>query len=158
MVKKLHRSQNDKILAGVCGGLAEYFGLDSTLVRLFFILIVALGGSGILLYALLWLIMPKTAGGEAIITEERVKEFAGEVKERAEEIKKDWQNKQPEKVPEESKGGRGRVFGWVLLILGIAFLANNFMPYWVVHRLFSFWPRFFIVAGVLLIARTDNKK
>ena len=89
MNKTLHRSQTDKIVAGVCGGLADYFDIDSTIIRLLFILVVALGGSGVFLYLILWLIMPKNFSGQAVLTEERVKEFAGEIKERAQDFKEE---------------------------------------------------------------------
>jgi phage shock protein PspC (stress-responsive transcriptional regulator) len=57
--KKLYRSTTDKMLAGVCGGLAQYFGIDATIVRLIFALLVFFGvGSGIVLYIILALIMP----------------------------------------------------------------------------------------------------
>lgn len=58
MDKKLYRSQTDKMIAGVCGGIAEYFGIDSTLVRLGWILFTFAGGSGILAYIIAWIIMP----------------------------------------------------------------------------------------------------
>ena len=56
--KPLYRSRVDKKIAGVCGGLAVYFNLDSTSVRMIFILLLLVGGSAILLYLLLWLIVP----------------------------------------------------------------------------------------------------
>lgn len=57
--KKLHRSSSDKMIAGVCGGLADYFGVDSTWVRVAFAVSILLPGPQILLYLLLWLIIPK---------------------------------------------------------------------------------------------------
>jgi len=59
MGKKLYRSTNDKMLGGVAGGLAEYFGIDSTLVRVLFIVIVFLGGGGIIAYIILWIVVPQ---------------------------------------------------------------------------------------------------
>jgi phage shock protein C len=56
--KKLYRSQTDKMIAGVCGGIAEYFGIDSTLVRLGWVLFTFAGGSGILAYIIAWIIIP----------------------------------------------------------------------------------------------------
>jgi phage shock protein PspC (stress-responsive transcriptional regulator) len=54
-----HRSGDDRMLAGVCGGIAEQFGLPTTLVRLGFILAALfMGGMGLLLYVALWVIMP----------------------------------------------------------------------------------------------------
>ena len=59
MNKKLQLSATDKKIAGVCGGLAEYFHIDSLIVRAVFVA-VALGGSlGVWIYLLLWLLAPK---------------------------------------------------------------------------------------------------
>jgi len=56
--KKLHRSQTDRMLAGVCGGLAEYISVDSTIVRLLFVIATLLGFSGVLVYIVMWIIVP----------------------------------------------------------------------------------------------------
>ena len=59
--KKLYRSETDKVLAGVCGGLAEYFDIDSVLLRLIWVLIVVMSGifPGVIVYILAILIVPK---------------------------------------------------------------------------------------------------
>lgn len=57
-VKRLARSSTDKKIAGVCGGLAEYFDLDSTLVRVLWLLLVFFGGTGLLAYLILWIALP----------------------------------------------------------------------------------------------------
>ena len=57
--KRLKRSITDKMLAGICGGLAKYFEVDSTLIRLAFAFAVVLAGTGILAYLILWVIVPK---------------------------------------------------------------------------------------------------
>ena len=56
--KKLYKSSTDKKLAGVCGGLAEYFNIDATLVRLGWVVFGLLGGSGLLAYIIAAIIMP----------------------------------------------------------------------------------------------------
>ena len=61
MEKRLHRSLSDRKLAGVCGGIAEYLGWDPTLVRLLWVILTLLGGSGILIYIVLWIVMPDGA-------------------------------------------------------------------------------------------------
>jgi phage shock protein C len=58
MEKRLHRSRDEKMVGGVCGGLAEYFGVDPTIVRLLLVIVTLLGGAGVLLYVVLWVIMP----------------------------------------------------------------------------------------------------
>ena len=55
----LYRSKSDRMIAGVCGGLARRFNISSTWVRLAFVFIVLLGGAGFLLYLILWIIMPE---------------------------------------------------------------------------------------------------
>jgi phage shock protein C len=57
--RKLYRSKTNRQLAGVCGGLAQYFNLDATLVRVLFVLLAVLGGSGLVLYLAMWIIVPK---------------------------------------------------------------------------------------------------
>lgn len=57
-MKKLYKSQTDKKLFGVCGGIAEYFNIDSTWVRLGLILLVCCFGTGILAYIIAAIIMP----------------------------------------------------------------------------------------------------
>ena len=58
MNKRLYRSNESKVIAGVCGGIAEYFNIDATLVRLGWVVFCALGGSGLLAYIIAALIMP----------------------------------------------------------------------------------------------------
>jgi phage shock protein C len=59
--KRLKRSRSETMIAGVCGGLGDYFGVDPTVIRLAFVLLALLGGHGILIYLILWIIMPRQA-------------------------------------------------------------------------------------------------
>lgn len=150
MNKTLHRSHIDKIIAGVCGGLAEYFDVDSTIIRLLFILIVAIGGSGLLVYLALWLIMPKGANQSAVLSEEKVKEFAAEIKDKVSDLKEEFKKEEPEKKEKQDKS-HGGFFGWLLLALGLVFLANNFMPFWMKAHLANFWPLILVFIGLVVI-------
>lgn len=58
MEKKLYKSSKDRKLAGVCGGFAEYFGLDSTLVRIGYLAMILFAGFGILFYIICALVIP----------------------------------------------------------------------------------------------------
>lgn len=58
-MKKLYLSNTDRKLGGVCGGLGEYFDKDPTLFRILFVFISLFFGSGILLYLIMWLIVPR---------------------------------------------------------------------------------------------------
>ena len=66
-MRKLYRSRTDKKIAGVCGGLGEYMGVDATVLRVVFVLLALPGGlPGILLYLILWLVMPESPDGQKI--------------------------------------------------------------------------------------------
>jgi phage shock protein C len=56
--RKLYRSQTQRMLAGVCGGLAEYFNIDATVVRVLFLILAVFGGSGLVLYLVMWIVVP----------------------------------------------------------------------------------------------------
>jgi phage shock protein C len=56
--KRLYRSANDRMIAGVCSGLAQYLAVDPTIVRLIFLLLFFLGGAALPIYLILWIITP----------------------------------------------------------------------------------------------------
>jgi phage shock protein C len=63
--RKLYRSRTDRKLAGVCGGLAQYFNADVTLIRVLFVVLALLGGPGLVMYLVLWIIVPEEPQGTA---------------------------------------------------------------------------------------------
>lgn len=145
---RLFRSSRDKVVAGVCGGLADYFNIESTLVRLIFILITVFGGSGILLYIVLWLVIPKdTKGG--IMNQDTVRENAAELKVEAQKM-----------AEEVGRFGRTEnskyLFGLILIVLGAMFLLGNFGVFRYFHpeRL---WPLILIVIGFAVLSRNARK-
>jgi phage shock protein C len=58
-IRRLYRSRTNRQIAGVCGGLAEHFHLDATLIRVLFVVLAVLGGSGIVIYVAMWIIVPQ---------------------------------------------------------------------------------------------------
>lgn len=58
MAKRLCLSRNNKIIAGVCGGLAEYFGWDVNIVRILAVAATLMGFSGLIIYVIAWLVLP----------------------------------------------------------------------------------------------------
>jgi phage shock protein C len=86
MKKKLYRSEKDSMIAGVCGGIAEYFDVDPTLIRLLTVIFVLLGGAGVVAYIIAWIIIPKNPGqvsDDKFDKEEKSKE---KIKKGAEEV------------------------------------------------------------------------
>jgi len=58
-IKRLYRSKKDKIIGGVCGGIAEYLNIDPTLIRFLWVIGSLLWGAGIIAYILAWIIIPE---------------------------------------------------------------------------------------------------
>lgn len=88
--KKLYRSKNDRVIFGVCGGLGEYFEVDSLILRILFILLTFTGGSGLIIYLILAIIIPDGEGKK--IKNKEMKEVISDAQlktqDLAEEIKK----------------------------------------------------------------------
>ena len=57
--RKLYRSQTHRMVAGVAGGLGEYFNVDPTLIRVLFIALAVAGGAGLVMYVAMWIIVPE---------------------------------------------------------------------------------------------------
>jgi phage shock protein C len=65
--KRLYRSQTDKKIAGVCGGLAEYFGIDPVIPRIVFVILLLPGGfPGFIPYVILWILVPEKPTGSVV--------------------------------------------------------------------------------------------
>jgi len=144
--KRLYRSRDDKVLGGVCGGIAEYFNVDPILIRLFFILMFFAEGAGLLAYIIAWIIIPLQPSIEA----EGGTEDEGESE--AEFSEADEAQFSDEKAPSSrSRGGlRQRYLGIFFVILGAFFLLDIWFPA-IYFR--PFWPLIFIFIGVFLLIR-----
>ncbi len=142
MKKKLYRSSRGKILAGVCTGLGEYFGIDPVLIRAIFIITLFSGGLGVMLYIVLWVIMPK---------EETILSAASEAE--SSEPSDNGDGVFSEKHFSEKHKGTV-VTGLALVGLGSLFLIHEFFP------MFSFkymLPIILIAIGVILVFNALRK-
>ncbi len=97
--KKLYRSRTDRIIAGVCGGLAEYSNADPVFIRIAFLILMFFNGLGVLVYLVLILIIPLEPGLEVKVNrEKKIGEMVRGVKNKAKslmnEFKKDKENKE----------------------------------------------------------------
>lgn len=86
-IKKLYRSESDRMIGGVCAGLGEYFDIDPTIVRLIWAIAVLMGGSGVLLYLILWIVVP-TESSVKKVRDDVIEENVQEIKESAEKVAK----------------------------------------------------------------------
>lgn len=76
---RLYRSSKDKVIAGVCGGLAQYFSLDPALIRLAFVVFALAGGASVLLYIVLWIAVPIGEGAPGVTFGDRGHEMLATV-------------------------------------------------------------------------------
>jgi phage shock protein C len=138
--KKLYRSSSDKIIAGVCGGLAEYFAVDSTLIRILFVALTLANGFGVLLYIIMALIVPKD---KKTGTRDNARDLAAGAKHLASQVR-------------SSDNGRN-LLGLIIVGLGLVILIKNILPVppvWMHARVF--WPAVIIAIGLYFIF--SNKK
>lgn len=148
---KLSRSRTDRILFGVCGGLAKYFNVDPTIVRVIFILLVLTPGAGVLLYIVLAILMPL----------EPITAAAGDPQKNAQEFFNDVGQKAKDLAGEFKGDGQWRhtsrnFFGLLLVVLGLVFLANQFTPFLFLSGRIV-WPSLIILLGLFLIVRGNRK-
>jgi phage shock protein C len=151
MPARLERSTTNKVMAGVCGGIAEYLQVDPTLVRLFFVVgTIVTGGLGLLAYIVLVVIMPlpgqpapfvKTSG----VTTSTVEGAAGS------DPVASAPRVSPPPDPEAAERRRA-AFGLFLVALGAVFLLANAGVFRIVRWDLA-WPLVFIAIGVLLLAQ-----
>ncbi len=136
--KKIYRSEKNRLLGGVAGGLGEYFNLDPVIIRILFVLL-GLSGGGVIFYLILWLIIPNQSDTNAN-DKETLKKNAQEIKTQAQKA--------------SGKEGIKLWFGVALVFLGGYFILLNFG---LLSRFFDFsqlWPLLLIAFGLTLLFRS----
>lgn len=122
---KLYRSRGNKMIAGVCAGLAAYFHIDVIIVRLIFVAVALADGIGILIYIILAIVLPLEPEGS------------------------------PTVVPPPSPAwlsNRRNLAAIVLILIGAVALLNQFVP-WRWWHLHLFWPALLVILGVYVIIK-----
>ena len=138
MERKLYRSKSDRMLGGVCGGLGLYLGIDPTLVRIFFFIMVFGAGSGFWIYLLLWLLIPDEDTVASQHFGDRVKNMGD-----------DFASAVSRPHPKSSL-----IVGGGLIILGAFWLVEQLNIRWLWWWDFDIlWPILLVVAGVVLLLR-----
>lgn len=164
--KRLYRSKNDRMIAGVCGGLGNYFDIDSSLIRLAVLLIFLFQGIGLIAYIIAWIIISEEpvknqyrAQNKESFQEnsdsnkndsnfEKADDF-NQSKSEAEDISyHDTQSFSP-----KNTNNRRQLFAMIMILLGTIFLVDIWIPdfYWE-----RYWPLIFIVLGFLLLKGDQN--
>jgi len=142
--RRLYRSRDERVLAGVAGGVAKYFELDPALVRVAWaILILATGGAFLLLYIVMWLVVPEAPPEVADASAAPPDMPAGTP---PSSIAQDWRAQSRAR-----RGGSGSgaiVLGAILVLVGAWLLARAYFPLLDADRI---WPVALILLGILLL-------
>lgn len=149
MEKRLMRSRSNYMLGGVCAGLGNYFNIDPTIIRLLFVLLVVMGGSGVLLYIVLWIIMPREDLPSLNANLDGA-EFGRRAHQMGDEMREAFSRPNPRAL---------QFLGIGLLAMGVWYLLQNLnIPFFSdVNRILG-WPLVLIVAGGLLLWRAFRKE
>lgn len=143
--RTLYRSEKDRVLAGVAGGIAAYFEVDSNLVRFLFILVTLLGGSGIILYIVLWILLPsESAAGRG--QEETVRKNIDEIKGMAHHVAAEI------RPHAEKRRGSREWFAFILILIGVLFILQNYGFLWW-FSMEKLWPVILILLGIGVLVR-----
>jgi phage shock protein PspC (stress-responsive transcriptional regulator) len=153
MDRRLYRHRTNRIIAGVCGGLGEYLGIDPTFVRIFFVLLAVGNGIGVLVYVLMWIIVPPE-DARNISLRESARTGADEIAEHAHSIGEDIRQ-----VVHNPTSRSWMYIGAGLIIIGFFALLDS-LPWRWLHWLNWnwFWPALLILAGIAMIVRYFRKE
>ena len=173
--KKLYLSENDRIIAGVCAGYAEYFETDPWLVRIIFIVLTIFGGSGILLYLISWFMIPDNnstienkqnptgANGDAVSgTQTHGNQDSPDDQDHDRHYHHDHDNQSHRefiremhlKMRRNDHNGH-KIVGLVIVLVGALLLLNNIFPDFGFGRL---WPVLLIIfGGIIMIGRHHHE-
>ncbi|MBT9160183.1 MAG: hypothetical protein DDT26_01457 [Dehalococcoidia bacterium] len=184
MERRLYRSRSDRVIWGVCGGLARYLGVDPTVIRLVMVLLVFANGIGILAYIIMAIVVPlegsKTAQPKETVREnveeirktaaelgkkirdafgeEEVEEMRKTAAEVGEEIRSTFSEEEAEAEERDRIHRRRRNFiAIILVVVGLFFLAANFNFFWW-FRWDRLWPLFLVAVGLLLLVTTWRRQ
>ena len=134
-MKRLYRSNTVKVIGGVCGGLSDYLSIDVALLRVAFVLLVLFGGSGVLVYIIMWIAIPAQHGN------------FNTYEDLSEKKSPDLSSDEPEAKNQQNYNS-AMIVGVTLILVGLLFLADRLFP---AIQIIELWPLLLVGLGVLLI-------
>jgi len=184
MEKRLFRNEHEKVIAGVSSGIAEYMEVDVTIIRLLFVLsTIFLVGTGILVYIIMWIVVPPNNDptarfskfndafrnqnnpfqspnpfGNPKSTTENTKSYQNWTSSTVKDENFDSWKQTGNFKPYQKNNETGRtVAGLFLLVIGMYFLMDEFgmVPFW--FQITKLWPLVFVAIGASFIIRSKNK-
>ena len=139
--RRLSRNSMNRVIGGVCSGLAEYFGLDVALVRIAFVIAFLFASFGFWLYIILWIVLPVEGQQTTVNSQQST-----------------VNSQQSESVSESVSKPESKVksifAGSFVILIGLLFLVNNFIP---INWVWKLWPLILVAIGVVMIVTASKK-
>ena len=132
--RKLSRNSMNKVIGGVCSGLAEFFGLDVALVRIAFVIAFMFASFGFWLYIILWIVLP-VEGQQSTVNSQQSESVS-------------------ESVSKSESKVKSVLAGSFVILIGLLFLINNFIP---INWVWKLWPLILVAIGVVMIVTSSKK-
>lgn len=142
--RRLYRSRTDRMVSGVAGGMASYFDVDPTLVRLLWLVVGFTTGVGFVAYIVAAIVVP-----EGSVEAGDGRDVASQVV--PAEVRDSPGADEPKASSGRARGGDRRLFGGALVVVGAMLLVQNYWRWADMERVF--WPAVLILAGIGMFAR-----
>lgn len=133
----------NKVIGGVCSGLAEFFGLDVALVRIAFVIAFLFASFGFWLYIILWIVLPE--GQRTIDNGQQTSDWGQQTADIGQ---------QSESVTKPESKVKSIFAGSLVILIGLLFLVNNFIP---INWVWKLWPLILVAIGVVMIVTSSKK-
>ena len=144
----LYRSTNDQVIGGVSAGIADYLNTDPTIIRILFVAVALFGGGGVLIYAILWIVLPQRE--TPLFNQSKNINNMEKIDDNQDPNK----NFDPQKQWNHPKNDGSLIAGIILITLGLIFLADRFLPR---IDFGDLWPVILLVAGIVMIKSGYSK-
>ena len=149
MANRLYRSKSDRVLGGVCAGLGSFLRIDPVFIRIFFIVWTVLGEFAVLIYFLLWVIVPSDSSTDADESFQ-INDLGARFHQMGQEIAEVTRQPNSELIIFAGAG---------LIAWGVYYLVRRLVPFLDVWAYSQYlWPALLIIAGLFVILRTTRRR
>ena len=140
--RKLYRNSLNRVIGGVCSGLADFFGVDVALMRIAFVIAFLFASFGFWLYIILWIVLPET---------QQTIDNGQQNQSRSQSSQSESESVSVSKSESKIKS----IFaGAFIILIGLLFLVNNFIP---INWVWKLWPLILVAIGIVMIVTASKK-
>ena len=160
--KKLRRNPMNRVIGGVCSGLADFFGVDVALMRIAFVIAFLFASFGFWLYIILWIVLPEsqqtTDNGQQSFGQSQSQSQSQSQGQSQSQSQGQSQGQSPQSESVSVSKSESKVksifAGAFIILIGLLFLVNNFIP---INWVWKLWPLILVAIGVVMIVTASKK-